>query len=83
MRSFSLERGTGPVHACQQPGPCLPIPRDKDMESVPSNRIRPVARRVPTLDGARHRGIHVQFYDPDGHRYGIPTYPYHWARKAC
>jgi hypothetical protein len=38
-------------------------------------------RRVPTLDGARSRGIYVQFYDPDGRRYGIPTYPYHWAPR--
>ena len=36
-------------------------------------------RRVPTLDGARIRGIFVEFYDPDGRRHGIPTYPYHWA----
>jgi hypothetical protein len=39
-------------------------------------------RRVPTLDGARHRGIYVQFYDPDGSRYGIPTYPWRWAPKG-
>ncbi len=39
-------------------------------------------RRVPTLDGARHRGIYIQFYDPDGHRYGIPTYPWRWAPKG-
>ena len=38
-------------------------------------------RRVPTLDGARSRGIYVEFYDPDGARYGLPTYPYHWAPK--
>ena len=38
-------------------------------------------RRVPTLDDARSRGIYVEFYDPDGRRYGIPTYPYHWAPK--
>ena len=38
-------------------------------------------RRVPVLDGARSRGIYVEFYDPDGRRYGIPTYPYHWAPK--
>ena len=38
-------------------------------------------RRVPTLDGARSRGIYVEFYDPDGSRYGLPTYPYHWAPK--
>ena len=40
-------------------------------------------RRVPVLDGARSRGIYVQFYDPDGRRFGIPTYPYHWAPRAC
>ena len=33
------------------------------------------------LDGARTRGIYVEFYDPDGTRYGLPTYPYHWAPK--
>jgi hypothetical protein len=38
-------------------------------------------RRVPTLDGARSRGIYVEFYDPDGIRYGLPTYPFHWAPK--
>jgi hypothetical protein len=42
----------------------------------------PYGRRVPVLDGARTRGIYVQFYDPDGRRYGIPTYPYHWAPKG-
>jgi hypothetical protein len=46
-----------------------------------SSRTLPSSRRVPTLDGARSRGIYVQFYDPDGRRYGIPTYPYHWAPK--
>jgi hypothetical protein len=42
----------------------------------------PFNRRVPVLDGARSRGIYVQFYDPDGRRYGIPTYPYHWAPRG-
>jgi hypothetical protein len=46
-----------------------------------SSSTLPSSRRVPTLDGARSRGIYVQFYDPDGRRYGIPTYPYHWAPK--
>lgn len=41
----------------------------------------PFNRRVPVLDGARSRGIYVQFYDPDGRRYGIPTYPYRWAPR--
>lgn len=46
------------------------------------NSITPAwNRRVPTLDGARSRGIFVEFYDPDGRRYGLPTYPYHWAPK--
>ena len=46
-----------------------------------SNSTLPSYRRIPTLDGARARGIYVQFYDPDGRRYGLPTYPYHWAPK--
>jgi hypothetical protein len=46
-----------------------------------SNSTRPFNPRIPTLDGARARGIYVQFYDPDGRRYGLPTYPYHWAPK--
>ena len=46
-----------------------------------SSSTLPSSRRIPTLDGARSRGIYVQFYDPDGRRYGIPTYPYHWAPK--
>ena len=46
----------------------------------PSSTL-PSTRRVTVLDGARSRGIYVQFYDPDGRRYGIPTYPYHWAPK--
>ena len=40
-----------------------------------SSSTLPFNRRIPTLDGATHRGIYVQFYDPDGRRYGIPTYP--------
>jgi hypothetical protein len=39
-------------------------------------------RRVFTLDGARSRGIYVEFYDPEGRRFGLPTYPYHWAPKG-
>ena len=46
-----------------------------------SSSTLPPGWRIPTLDGARSRGIYVQFYDPCGHRYGIPTYPYHWAPK--
>ena len=46
-----------------------------------SSSTLPPGWRIPTLDGARSRGIHVQFYDPHGYRYGIPTYPWHWAPK--
>ncbi len=46
------------------------------------NTLLPLHRRVPVLDGARSRGIYVEFYDPDGARYGLPTYPYHWGPPA-
>jgi hypothetical protein len=39
-------------------------------------------RTVPALDGARSRGVYVEFYDPDGTRYGLPTYPWHYAPKG-
>jgi hypothetical protein len=35
--------------------------------------------RVPYLDQLHDRGLFAQFYDPEGRRYGLPTYPYHWA----
>ena len=35
--------------------------------------------RVAELDALTGRGMFVTFYDPDGSRYGLPTYPYHWA----
>lgn len=35
--------------------------------------------RVPYLDNLHGNGLHVQFYDPEGSRYGLPTYPYRWA----
>ena len=38
-----------------------------------------MSRRAPHLDGLRGKNILAQFYDPDGERYGLPTYPYHWA----
>lgn len=38
--------------------------------------------RIPLLDALRGtRGIYDEFYDPDGARYGLPTYPYKWAPK--
>ena len=35
------------------------------------------ARRLPRQLTAK--GTFLQFYDPDGTRHGIPTYPYRWA----
>jgi len=35
--------------------------------------------RVPYLDGLLSRNIKPEFYDPDGRRYGLPTYPYRLA----
>src|SRR5215469_17912698 len=38
---------------------------------------------VPYLDNLlRIRNIFTEFYDPDGERYGRPTYPYHWAPEG-
>jgi hypothetical protein len=34
---------------------------------------------VAELEAARGRGWFVTFYDPDGARYGLPTYPFHFA----
>ena len=37
------------------------------------------APRVSYLDDLARKGTYVTFYDPDGSRYGLPTYPYRWA----
>jgi hypothetical protein len=35
---------------------------------------------APALDNPAQGGMtFLKFYDPTGHRYGIPTYPYRWA----
>lgn len=39
-------------------------------------------RRIPLLDQLRAKGIHDEFYDPDGTRFGLPTYPYRWAPEG-
>jgi hypothetical protein len=42
-----------------------------------------MSTRVAYLDDLRrNRNIFTEFYDPDGERYGLPTYPYHWAPKG-
>ena len=38
--------------------------------------------RVGYLDQLTARGTFVEFYDPDGTRHGLPTYPYHWAPQG-
>src|SRR5262249_36487265 len=35
--------------------------------------------RIAYLDDLRGKGFFLEFYDPDGERYGLPTYPYHSA----
>jgi len=34
---------------------------------------------IPYLDTLAALGRYLEFYDPDGNRYGLPTYPYHYA----
>ncbi len=41
-----------------------------------------VSLRVACLDQVTAKGTFIQFYDPDGTRHGIPTYPYRWAPKG-
>jgi hypothetical protein len=38
-----------------------------------------MSQRIPYLDELRSRGTRAAFYDPEGSRFGMPTYPYHWA----
>jgi hypothetical protein len=38
--------------------------------------------RVPFLDACGSKGSCVEFYDPGGQRFGLPTYPYKWAPKG-
>jgi hypothetical protein len=35
--------------------------------------------RVAALDQLQTRGLHIDYYDPEGSRYGLPTYPYRCA----
>lgn len=36
-------------------------------------------QRVHTLETFIRRGWFIQFYDPEGTRHGLPTYPFRWA----
>ena len=42
-------------------------------------QLDPTGRRVGYLDDCLARGLWIDFYDPDGGKYGLPTYPYHCA----
>lgn len=39
----------------------------------------PAGSRVAYLDRLTARGTFITFYDPYGERFGLPTYPYHFA----
>jgi hypothetical protein len=38
-----------------------------------------MSQRVPYLDNLRAGNFIPEFYDPDGQRYGLPTYPWKFA----
>jgi hypothetical protein len=38
--------------------------------------------RVGHIEHCLSRGMYIEFYDPDGTRYGIPTYPWRSAPKG-
>lgn len=38
--------------------------------------------RVPYLDELGRKGVYITYYDPEGTRYGIPTYPFHRAPEG-
>jgi hypothetical protein len=46
-----------------------------------TNPTRRPGAHVGALDTLSARGMRVQFYDPDGTHFGLPTYPYRWAPK--
>src|SRR5438309_13651 len=37
---------------------------------------------VAALDAIGCKGTYIEFYDSDGNKYGMPTYPYRWAPKG-
>jgi hypothetical protein len=49
------------------------------VDTVHSTQLATGSRRVGYLDQVAGRGTFIDFYDPDGDRYGLPTYPFHWA----
>ncbi len=45
-------------------------------------RLDPGNRRAGYPGQLTARGMYLAFYDPDGERYGLPTYPWHWAPEG-
>jgi hypothetical protein len=51
------------------------------MTNPTTNGVTPACTplRVAYLDSLLALGSFIEFYDPTGARYGLPTYPYHYA----
>jgi hypothetical protein len=47
--------------------------------ATPGCRNERLLRQVNTLETLLRRGWFIEFYDPRGTRYGLPTYPYRFA----
>lgn len=39
-------------------------------------------QQASTLETLLRRGWFIAFYDPEGTRFGLPTYPFHWAPRG-
>ena len=50
--------------------------------TVMSHRNDRLLRQVSQLETLLRRGWFIQFYDPEGTRHGMPTYPYRWAPQG-
>lgn len=80
------------VRGVHRPAGCLAPGARVDGPTVSGPRAQPLipgplqgypaipGPRVALLDAMRKtRGIYTEFYDPDGARFGLPTYPFRWA----
>jgi hypothetical protein len=47
-----------------------------------NRQLARLSGRITTLETLLRRGYFIKFYDPDGSRFGLPTYPYHYAPKG-
>src|SRR5215469_3696148 len=77
----------GPGCLPSTPGHCLSTPTVKrtwiamhpTYPAAPGHRNERLLRQVNTLETLLRRGWFIEFYDPNGTRYGLPTYPYRFA----